>query len=94
MKHGDKTKGKASKASGKKAKPPGKTSKAAVSAKTKSSGKKAGAKAGSKTGRQEARSSPAGARGTAETGFTNPAVGAGFKLALKKYPNAFRKLTD
>jgi hypothetical protein len=27
-------------------------------------------------------------------GFTNPAVAAGYKRALKKYPNAFRKLTD
>ncbi len=28
------------------------------------------------------------------SGFTNPLVGAGFKRALKKYPNAFRRLTD
>lgn len=28
------------------------------------------------------------------TGFTNAAVAAAFKRALKKYPNAFRKLTD
>ena len=31
----------------------------------------------------------------AETGgFNNPVIGAAFKQALKKYPNAFRKLTD
>jgi hypothetical protein len=28
------------------------------------------------------------------TGFSNPAVANAFKRALKKYPNAFRKLTD
>ena len=28
------------------------------------------------------------------SGFTNPLVGAGFKRALKKFPNAFRRLTD
>jgi len=28
------------------------------------------------------------------TGFTNPAVANAFKRAVKKYPNAFRKLTD
>ena len=26
--------------------------------------------------------------------FTNPLVASGFKRALKKYPNAFRRLTD
>lgn len=30
----------------------------------------------------------------ATPGFTNPAVAAAFKRALKKYPNALRKLTD
>jgi hypothetical protein len=28
------------------------------------------------------------------SGFSNASVGAAFKHALKKYPNAFRKLTD
>lgn len=27
-------------------------------------------------------------------GFTNPVVAGGFKRALKKFPNAFRRLTD
>jgi len=27
-------------------------------------------------------------------GFTNPLVAGGFKRALKKFPNAFRRLTD
>jgi len=30
----------------------------------------------------------------ATTGFTNSAVATAFKRAVKKYPNAFRKLTD
>ena len=30
----------------------------------------------------------------ASPGFTNPAVANAFKRAVKKYPNAFRKLTD
>jgi hypothetical protein len=28
------------------------------------------------------------------SGFSNPIVGAAFRRALKKYPNAFRRLTD
>ena len=31
---------------------------------------------------------------TVGSGFANPAVGASFKRALKKYSNAFRRLTD
>ena len=34
------------------------------------------------------------ARGANEDGFTNDAVGNAFKRAIKKYPNAFRRLTD
>lgn len=40
----------------------------------------------------KARPAPASADDT--SGFTNAAVAAAFKRALKKYPNAFRKLTD
>ena len=93
MKHGDKTKGKASKASGKKVQQASKTSKAAVSAESKSGGKKAAQQARPKAGKQEG-PGRAGSRSGTEGGFSNPAVGAAFKLALKKYPNAFRKLTD
>lgn len=46
-----------------------------------SSGKEGGGKA---KGRAE---EPAG-------GFSNPAIGNAFRHAVKKYPNAFRKLTD
>jgi len=58
---------------------------------------KAGAEkaaAGSKKG------SPADAKGKASPpaeatgGFNNPVISAAFRQALKKYPNAFRKLTD
>ncbi|HYC59734.1 MAG TPA: hypothetical protein VEK79_09225 [Thermoanaerobaculia bacterium] len=41
--------------------------------------------------------SPAGkanSGGEAGTGFNNPIIHAAFKQALKKYPNALRKLTD
>ena len=34
------------------------------------------------------------AEADAPAGFTNAAVATAFKRALKKYPNAFRKLTD
>ena len=91
MKHGDKTKGKASKASGKKARQSGKgASKTAASSKSKSSPQKASSKA-SKSNAGNGDSPPARTTGD---GFTNPVVGAAFKHAVKKYPNAFRKLTD
>ena len=103
MKHGDKTKGKASKASGKKAgSSAGKSSKAgdkikAVVAKAKSAltSKASIEKTAAKQApaKQAGNGSAARARGN-ESGFSNPAVGAAFKTAVKKYPNAFRKLTD
>lgn len=59
------------------------------------------AKAGAKTAGKEAvvaRSIPKGdprARIVVnEDGFTNATVGNAFKRAIKKYPNAFRRLTD
>ena len=79
MKHGNK-KGKA------KATAPGKKSKAAAKSKTASrvAAKAAGPKA-----------SPArGAPKTDGVAFNNPAVAAAFKRAVKKYPGAFRRLTD
>lgn len=104
MKHGDKEKGKASKASGKKsiqAGAPGKSSKATGSAQAskkqsssaqKSSGKAAAGKTGQTEtgGNGKARARAGGDSG----GFTNPLVAAAFKRAVKKYPNAFRKLSD
>lgn len=73
------------------------TQKAGKAGSEKAGTEKAGAEkaaAGSKKG------SPADAKGKAsppaETsgGFNNPVISAAFRQALKKYPNAFRKLTD
>ena len=89
--------------SGKKALPAGKETRKAseTSQKQQAGAKETGAKAGAKSGgAKEAVPPPrpaakAGspARG-GEDGFTNAVVAGAFKRAVKKYPNAFRKLTD
>lgn len=87
MKHGQK-KGKA------KATPPGKKSKSAKKSKATQSGRieKSGAKAET---RPAAKSDGKGRGGVGETiTFNNPVVAAAFKRAVKKYPTAFRRLTD
>ena len=95
MKHGDKTKGKASKASGKKASATGKSSKAPASAQAKSGAAKASTKASKpQTGNGGAATAARARVSAPDGGFTNPVVGAAFKLAVKKYPNTLRKLTD
>lgn len=107
MKHGDKAKSKASKASGKKAssKEAGsKGSKAGASLKSKTSGEsKAAPKASSKTagGKTTISKTASGGNGKnppvhapEQITFTNSVVGNAFKRAVKKYPNAFRRLTD
>jgi hypothetical protein len=113
MKHGDKAKGKASKASKTSDKSPGSK---AVAEKGKASSKGREAKAagkaeirektgarpeksarGGKTGPGKAVASQGNGGSRAETGdvaFGNPIVGAAFKRAVKKYPAAFRRLTD
>jgi hypothetical protein len=102
MKHGDKAKGKAGKASGKKS---GKAAAAKGESSRVIKGKKhetvAATKAGSKNSKAIAKSEDPGngtkarARaGSDEVGFSNPVVAAAFKRAVKKYPNAFRRLTD
>ena len=84
MKHGHKDKGKKAQAkpSGKKGSPPAsKSSSASVQGK-----KIAGAAAAAPT-----------AKGRASDGspsFNNPVVASAFKRAVKKFPNAFRRLTD
>lgn len=83
----------------------GKSSKKAVTVKAVSESSKAGA--GKKaTPVKKAAAPPAvrpkergetksrAAAADAAAGFSNPAVATAFKHALKKYPNAFRKLTD
>ena len=93
MTHGDKAKAKSAKAASKAS---GKSSKA-VAAKTSSKSKtlkssKAPAKISSKPAGGNGQSK---GRGPADVlGFTNPVVASAFKRAVKKYPNAFRKLTD
>ncbi|HEV7920995.1 MAG TPA: hypothetical protein VGR02_09425 [Thermoanaerobaculia bacterium] len=103
MKHGDNAKakaasktssGKSSKAAGEKgssAKEAGTSSKAKDS---KASGKQAGAGGEKAPARGNGKSSrvpvPPPEAGT----FTNPVVEDAFKRAIKKYPNAFRRLTD
>ena len=85
-------------------------SKAVQSGKTSQSGKagegvKAGAEkaAAAKKGSGQAKDSASRAEPKAKSsatpadtagGFTNPAISAAFRQALKKYPNALRKLTD
>ena len=99
MKHGDKEKGKASKASGKKASAKeagrkeagGKGSKASpVQSKDAGASEKASPKTSSKvaapSGRPPAR--------VENGGFSNAVVGNAFKRAIKKYPTAFKRLSD
>ncbi len=85
MKHGHKEKGKAAKAthSGKKSSPPKTKSKAGPIAKSKTSG--------SKSAPSSAKPRPGTDGGPS---FTNPIVAAAFRRAVKKYPTAFRRLTD
>jgi hypothetical protein len=127
MKHGDKEKGKASKASktsgkkvskaggakvqasqskGREAKAVRKTesreksaAKAPAKAPTKTTGGKAGVKAGSGKASSPARAHEGNgsSRPRVEAGdvsFGNALVAAAFKRAIKKYNNAFRRLTD
>jgi hypothetical protein len=95
MKHGDKAKSKkASKASGKKSSKGGTASKVAAQG---SKGKKQQT-VSSKIEKPAAKSGDNGkprARLTPDAiTFSNPLVANAFKRAVKKYPNAFRRLTD
>ncbi|HKO54917.1 MAG TPA: hypothetical protein VJ276_03500 [Thermoanaerobaculia bacterium] len=91
--------GKNSKAAGEKSSG---SAKAAGSSKAKDvkTGKQAGAgnqkdEAGGKAGGNGKPSARRPAAAPAEAGtFTNPIVANAFKRAIKKYPNAFRRLTD
>ena len=101
MKHGDKAKKSAKgKASGKtassKVASPGKTSKGAQSRSQASGSKAAPAKTSTKAS-AKAHAGGNGKTSVARDGtvtFSNPVVGAAFKRAVKKYPTAFRRLTD
>jgi hypothetical protein len=92
MKHGDKAKGKASKASNKKAK-----SSASGKGRAPQSSKAKETRASKTVPKSSAKTTGSNGKGrpTSEgPHFTNPVVGAAFKRAIKKYPNAFRRLTD
>lgn len=80
MKHGNKKQGKAKAApSGKKSKP----------AKAEASGAKSSAKAPARPV-----SASGGKARTGDAAFNNPVVAAAFRRAVKKYPSAFKRLTD
>ena len=99
MKHGDKAKAKSAKAkaSGKDAGSKKSDAKSSKGAEKSSSPKEAGGKAVEKTslaakggnGKNKIVHAPA-----APGGFTNPVIGEAFRRAIKKYPTAFRRLTD
>jgi hypothetical protein len=97
MKHGDKAKAKSAKAkaSGKKSSSKSGTKNKAVSAKSKKPGsvKSAPKKAAPqpKTSNDNGKGRPRGIEGIH---FTNPVVASAFRRAVKKYPAAFRRLTD
>src|SRR5258707_442150 len=102
MKHGDKAKAKSAKA-----KASGKEVRSKKSSKSaeESSGKAAKA-AGQKEGSRKTveKGSPPAKTGNGQgkalrpvpgtVGFTNPVIAEAFRRAVKKYPNAFRRLTD
>ena len=99
MKHGDKAKAKSAKAkaSGKEAAGKKSDAKSSKGAEKSSSLKEAGGKAVEKTspiakggnGKNKGVRPPA-----APGGFSNPVIGEAFRRAVKKYPTAFRRLTD
>ena len=98
MKHGDKAKksAKSSKATSKKA---NRKVASASKAKSKSSSPQKNPKAAAP--KASSPKPPAGGNGKSSArnnsgviGFSNPIVAAAFKRAVKKYPTAFRRLTD
>lgn len=88
MKHGHK-KGKAKAPSGKKTKPAKIQASQGGSSSTKKTGtpKAAPVRAGGKSDSGKGRGNEPGS-------FNNPVVGNAFKRAVKKYPSAFKRLTD
>ena len=99
MKHGDKAKAKAAKAkaSGKEAGGKKSDAKSSKGAEKSSSPKEAGSKAVEKAGvaAKGGNGKNKGVRPPAAPGgFSNPLIGEAFRRAIKKYPTAFRRLTD
>ena len=95
MKHGQKTKGKTAKArvSGKKGSP--KAAAKGKASQSKKSSAKASAAAAKASSKPKAAPSNGKGRSTLDSvTFNNPIVANAFKRAVKKYPTAFRRLTD
>ena len=97
---GDNGKSKTVQASGKGSKA-GESSAKAGSEKAAAAQKSSGTPKGSTDSKGKGSSAPAKGNAAARNGaasesggFNNPVIGAAFKQALKKYPNALRKLTD
>ncbi|MDQ6799663.1 MAG: hypothetical protein M3041_02375 [Acidobacteriota bacterium] len=91
MKHGHKEKGKKApaKPSGKKISPPASKSSQSVQAKKRGGAAPAAAVGkGAPDGKNRGRSAPD------SPSFNNAIVATAFKRAVKKFPNAFRRLTD
>ena len=92
MKHGNK-KGKAKAPPGKKSKPAIKTKASQGGSSTKkSSSQPAPARTGGKS--DIVKTDSGKGRGNDSPSFSNPVVGNAFKRAVKKYPGAFKRLTD
>ncbi len=106
MKHGDKAKAKtakaSSKASVKKAASKSGTPQKSKADKAAKGGKDVKTVKTVETGKAAARETVAKTKGVAgngrssadAAGFSNAAIAAAFRRAVKKYPNAFRRLTD
>ena len=90
MKHGHKEKGNKAKAkpSGKKSSPPASKSSPSVQA------KKSGGAAAAPAGKNAVDAKGRGRAANDGSPFNNPLVASAFKRAVKKFPNAFRRLTD
>lgn len=106
MKHGQKSEQKSAKTlkkasagkAGSKARPAEKAAKPSAGAKTAKSSPKTAPKKESRPPEPAKRGSTSPAGGARKTNeraeFSNPAVARAFERAVKKYPNAFKRLTD
>ncbi len=97
MKHGDKAKAKTAKSSSKasvKGSSPREKVKASKIVQSSKTSKAVEKERGAKTGPAPGAKTAGNGRPPGEGGFSNPAVAAAFRRAVKKYANAFRRLTD
>ena len=105
MKHGDKAKAKSAKAkaSGKEARSKKSGAKSSKGAEKSSKAAEAVSKKSDAKAAPKSSPAPKGGNGKGKTnrpglpvapGFTNPVIAEAFRRAVKKYPTAFRRLTD